>query len=160
MSNIVDVFVEVAKNSNLKYEYNPNDNRLQLYKILPYKLNYPYNYGYITNSISPDGQEIDALIMLDEPLSVGTFIKCKIIGGIEYIGEKGIDYKLIVCPANDIDSRFIYINDISNLKQETLNKIRYFFNHYKDNLHIKIKTGKFLNNMEAIELYNKNKINK
>lgn len=153
MSNIIDVFIEVSKNSNIKYEFDPTDNIIQLDRILPYKFKYPFNYGHIPNTINTDNQELDVVILLDEPLTAGTFMKCKIIGGIEYIDEKGIDNKIIACPANDVDPRFIYINNISNLKSETLNKIRYFFNHYKDNLNIQVTTGKFLNNTEATNLY-------
>ena len=96
--------------------------------------------------------------MLDEPLAPGTVLTCKIIGGIKYIDEKGQDDKLIVCPANNVDPRFMNINNITNLKPQTLNKIRYFFQHYKDNLNIITKVGEFLNREQAIQIYNQSKI--
>ena len=157
-NNIVNDFVEVSKNSNLKYEYNPNDKQLQLDRILPYKFNYPFNYGFIVNTVGGDGDPLDVVILLDEPLIQGTNIKCKIIGALKYIDEKGQDDKLIVCPANNVDTRFIHINDISNIKYETLNKIRYFFDNYKSNLNIKVTTGHFLNSKQAIKLYENRKI--
>jgi inorganic pyrophosphatase len=150
--------IEVSKDSNLKYMYDPSETKLQLDRILPYKLKYPFNYGHVPNTLNTDGQELDIVLLLDEPLAPGTIIKCKIIGGLEYTDEKGKDNKLIVCPANDVDYRFININDITNLKPETLNKIRYFFEHYKDNLHINVKTGKFLNKIQATKLYHDSKI--
>ena len=151
---IINVIIEVSKNSNLKYEYDPTDTILQLDRILPYKLKYPFNYGHIPNTLNTDGQSLDCLILLDEPLPPGIKIGCKIIGGIEYSDEKGLDNKLIVCPADSVDKRFININNINNLKPETLNKIRYFFQHYKENLNIKTIVGNFLDHNQALKLYN------
>ena len=157
-NTIINVIIEVSKHSNLKYEYDPSNTKLQLDRILPYKFKYPFNYGYVPNTKTGDGQALDILLMLDEPLTPGTTLSCKIIGGIKYIDEKGQDDKLIVCPANNVDPRFININDIKNLKPQTLNKIRYFFQHYKDNLNITTTVGDFLNKTQATQLYNKSKI--
>jgi inorganic pyrophosphatase len=156
MSNtIINVIIEVSKDSNLKYEYDSTETKLQLDRILPYQLKYPFNYGYVPDTIGSDGQPLDVILLLDESLPPGTKIKCKIIGGFKYSDEKGKDGKLIVCPANDVDNRFIYINDISNLKPTTLNKIRYFFENYKNNLNIDTKLSKFLNRVEARKMYEK-----
>jgi len=156
MSNtIINVIIEVSKDSNLKYKYDSTETKLQLDRILPYQFKYPFNYGYVPDTIGSDGQPLDVILLLDEILPPGTKIKCKIIGGFKYSDEKGKDGKLIVCPANDVDNRFIYINDISNLKRETLNKIRYFFENYKDNLNIDTKLTKFLNSVEATKMYEK-----
>lgn len=157
-NKIISVIIEVSKDSNLKFEYDPTDTKLQLDKILPYKFKYPFNYGHVPNTITTDGQTLDIVLLFDEPLPPGTLINCKIIGGIVYSDEKGKDNKLIVCPSNSVDPRFININDINNLKMETLNKIRYFFQHYKDNLNIHTIVGEFLNRKQAIELYNNSKI--
>jgi inorganic pyrophosphatase len=154
----IRVVIEISKDSNLKFEYDPNDTKLQLDRILPYKIKYPFNYGHVPNTLTTDGQTLDVVLMLDEVLPPGTVITCKIIGGIIYSDEKGQDDKLIVCPANNVDQRFININDIKNLKMETLNKIRYFFQHYKDNLNINTFVGDFLNRSQAIDLYNNSKI--
>ena len=157
MSNntIITTIIEVSKDTNVKYTYDPTQTKLQLDRILPYKLKYPFNYGHVPHTRNADGQELDVVLLLDEPLLPGTFIQCKIIGGLEYSDEKGRDNKLIVCPSNDADRRFIHINDISNLKPDTLNKIRYFFENYKRNLHIDVKTGRFLTSSQAAQLYNK-----
>lgn len=153
----INVIIEVSKNSNLKYEYDPSDTKLQLDRILPYKFKYPFNYGHVPNTKTGDGQALDVVLMLDESLPPGTVLSCKIIGGIKYSDEKGQDDKLIVCPANYIDPRFININDIQNLRPITLNKIRYFFQHYKDNLNITTTVGDFLNSSQATKLYYKSK---
>jgi len=156
-NTIIEVVIEISKESNLKYEYDPSETKLQLDRILPYKFRYPFNYGMIPNTIGSDGQNLDVILLLDESLPPGTRIKCKIIGGFKYSDEKGKDEKLIVCPANDVDNRFININDISNLKPETLNKIRNYFENYKENLSRDTKFGKFLNSVEATKLYEKSK---
>lgn len=152
MSIIVDVFIEVPKYSNLKYKYDNKTKNTIVERELNYHLLYPFNYGYIKNTLNADGMEIDCILIMDEKLPPGTVIKCKIIGGFKYSDEKGIDNKLIVSP---LYSKY---NCLSDLSMETKNKIMYFFENYKNNLKIKTNFYTFLNRKDSNTFYNDNKV--
>jgi len=57
---------------------------------------FPFNYGFIPNTLSGDGDPLDVLIYMNEPLIPGSYIKCRIIGALETEDDKGIDTKIIM----------------------------------------------------------------
>lgn len=150
---IVEVFIEISKGSNIKYEYDKKKNILVCDRILHTPFRYIFNYGFIPNTLSPDSDPIDAVVIMDESLVPGCIIKCKIIGCLETSDSAGIDPKLLLCPIDKIDPKSKMINRISDLSPFVLEQIKYFFFHYKDleNKHVDI--GNFLDKDEAIKIY-------
>ena len=90
---------------------------------------------------------------MEEPLVSGCIINCKIIGCLETSDDKGVNPKLIACPIEKIDPNSKSINNISDINEHTLNKIRYFFSHYKDLENKKVIIGEYFDNCKAIEIY-------
>lgn len=82
------VFIEISKGSNLKYEHDKETGKLVLDRILHNTNTFPYNYGYIPNTLSPDGDPLDIIILCDYSIHPGCYADCKIIGGIETDDEK------------------------------------------------------------------------
>ena len=150
---IVEVFIEISKGSNIKYEFDKEKNTLVCYRILYTPFRYIFNYGFIPNTLSQDSDPIDAVVIMDEPLVPGCIIKCKIIGCLETSDSEGIDPKLLLCPINKIDPKSKTINQINDLSPFVLEQIKYFFSHYKDleNKHVDI--GNFLDKDKAIKIY-------
>lgn len=154
MSNYIDVFIEISKNSNIKYEYDEKLKSLVCDRILHTPFKYEFNYGFIPNTLSDDEDTLDAIVLMDEELISGCYIKCKIIGCLETIDEKGNDPKLILVPIDKIDPKSININDINDISEHSLKKIRYFYEHYKDLENKKVTVNNFLNREESIKIYN------
>ena len=88
------VFIS-GKGSNLKYEHDKETGVLILDRILHNTNTFPYNYGYIPNTLSPDGDPVDIIVICDYKLLPGCVTNVKIIGGIETLDEKGKDDKII-----------------------------------------------------------------
>jgi inorganic pyrophosphatase len=151
----VDVIVEISKGGHIKYEYDKERNILVCDRILHTPFRYPFNYGFIPNTLSEDGDPIDVVILLDDELIPGCMIRCKILGYLETEDDAGNDPKLIVCPIEKVDPKFNFNNYFSisngNINYNMLEQIKYFFQHYKDLENKKVKVG---------ELKNKNKANK
>ena len=95
----INVFVEIAKNSHIKYEYDHEKKTLICDRILHTPFNYFFNYGFVPDTLSKDNDPIDVVILMDEELVPGCSIKCKIIGCLETKDDSGEDPKLIVCPS-------------------------------------------------------------
>jgi len=150
--SLVDVFIEIAKGSHIKYEYDKKRQALVCDRILHTPFNYEFNYGFIPDTLSCDGDALDAVVITDE-LVPGSYINCKILGYLETEDDQGIDPKIILCPSNKIDPTYSSISDITHLSKHTIDKIIYFFQHYKDleNKHVKI--GKVYNKQEALQVY-------
>ena len=66
MSDIIDVFVEIPKESYVKYELDKKTNLLRCDRILKLPMPYPENYGFIPKTLAQDGDELDALVITKE----------------------------------------------------------------------------------------------
>lgn len=151
--NVVEVFVEISKGSNIKYEFDKKKNSLICDRILYTPFRYIFNYGFIPNTLSLDSDPIDAVIIMDESLVPGCLIKCKIIGCLETYDSEGDDPKLILCPIDKIDPRAKDINDLENLPTMLMEQIKYFFTHYKDLENKLVDIGNFVSKDKAIQIY-------
>jgi inorganic pyrophosphatase len=154
MTQEVDVFIEISKNSHIKYEYDNELHILKCDRILHTPFNYFFNYGFIPNTLSLDGDALDVIVLMDDELIPGCLIRCKILGCLETSDDHGDDPKLIVCPVNRIDPTNANINNISDIPNHTLDKIVYFFSHYKDLEQKIVNIGKMLDSNDATYIYN------
>ena len=128
---IVDVHVEIPRDSCVKYEY---DNKsLHVDRILSTSMVYPGNYGYIPKTLADDGDPIDVLIIETTPLFPCSYVKCRVIGMLNTEDEKGMDQKVIAVPDNTIQLETSHIRDLCDVNVSTLSKIKDFFSHYKSN---------------------------
>lgn len=154
MNPEVDVYIEISKNSHIKYEYDKMNKVLKCDRILHTPFKYLFNYGFIPNTLSPDGDPLDAVVIMDEELVPGCLIKCKIVGYLETRDDAGVDPKMILCPSNKVDPTYTTINDIKHIPHLTLKKIHYFFSHYKDLENKSVFVGELFGREKAIEIYN------
>lgn len=150
--SLVDVFIEIAKGSHIKYEYDKKRGALVCDRVLHTPFEYEFNYGFIPETLSSDGDALDAVVLMDELIS-GCYISCKILGYLETEDDQGVDPKIILCPSSKVDPTYNSITDISDLSKHTMDKIIYFFQHYKDLENKQVKVGKVCNKKEALQIY-------
>jgi len=149
----VDVFIEIAKNSHIKYEYDPDLKALVCDRILHTPLKYEFNYGFIPNTLSQDGDPLDVVVIMDDELVPGCYVKCKFLGVLETEDDEGVDPKIVMCPCRKVDPKYNSIKDISDLPLSTREKIQYFFSHYKDLENKHVTVGNWLDENVAINIY-------
>ena len=126
---ILDVTIEIPKNSNVKYEFNRKDNSIHVDRILYGPNYYPQNYGFIKNSLDWDGDELDVLVIADQSFMPGTVVPTRIIGAMEMIDAGETDTKLI--GVIDCDKRYDNINTLNDLSELKTAEIKEFFETYK-----------------------------
>ena len=126
---IFDVVVEIPAGSRNKYEIDHRTGEVRLDRMLFTATRFPHDYGFVKNTLSNDGDPLDALVMLDEPTFPGCVVSCRVIGMFRMTDEKGGDDKLLCVAAGDI--RKDYLTDISDLPTFELEEIKHFFEVYK-----------------------------
>ena len=130
-NGIVNVVVEIPQGSSHKIEWNRELAVMQLDRVEPAIFAQPTNYGFIPQTLDEDGDELDALIITDEPLTTGIFMEAKVIGVLEFVDDNEVDDKVIVVPADDRNTGNA-INSLEDLPSQLLKQIEHHFNHYKD----------------------------
>ena len=64
----MDIFIEISKGSNIKYEWDEKNKVLTLDRILHSSVVYPENYGFIPQTLCEDGDPLDVLILSNQKL--------------------------------------------------------------------------------------------
>lgn len=147
----VDVIIEISKGSHIKYEYNKENNILVCDRILHTPMKYPFNYGFIPNTLSEDGDPLDIVVIMNHELIPGCSIKCKILGYLDTKDDAGNDPKIIACPIGKIDPMWKNCETITYTCME--DEIKYFFTHYKDLENKKVEVGDFYCSELAFDVY-------
>lgn len=127
----VNVFVEIPKDSNIKYELDKEAGVIMVDRFLYTAMSYPFNYGFVPNTLAEDGDPIDILVLSEYAVAPGTVIPSVVIGMLEMEDEEGIDTKILAVPTAKIDPLFGKLHDIADVPEATKNKLRHFFENYK-----------------------------
>lgn len=141
MSKVVNVIIEIPKNSSVKYEYNRATGQIAVDRILFGPNVYPENYGFIPDALDWDGDELDVLVFADQPFSPGIAVPTRILGAMHMVDDGETDTKLI--GVIDCDPRFKGYQKLEDLPQHKLAVIREFFETYKRLQHKEVKVGDF-----------------
>ncbi|CCC81059.1 inorganic diphosphatase [Thermoproteus tenax] len=126
------VFVEIPANSNVKYEYDDELGVIAVDRVLYTALVYPFNYGFIPSTLSEDGDPLDVALLSGAEFAPGVLVRARPIGLLEMEDEEGTDYKVIAVPIEKVDPSYADVKDIMDLTKPTLEKIRHFFERYKE----------------------------
>jgi len=125
------VVVEIPRGSSIKYELDKESNVLFVDRFLYTAMFYPFNYGFIPQTLADDGDPLDALVICENPVFPGSVIKAKPIGALMMEDEAGKDVKIIAVPLSKIDPLDGNYNDVKYLPMAIKNKIKHFSEHYK-----------------------------
>ncbi|MFZ8848033.1 MAG: inorganic diphosphatase [Minisyncoccia bacterium] len=152
----VDVLIEISKNSNVKYELDKEKNRIRVDRFLYTAMNFPFNYGFIPETLADDGDPVDVVVLSYASIFPGSLIKVTPIGVLEMEDEAGQDEKIIAVPLKKIDPFWGIYENIDDIPQIYKDQIKHFFENYKTlepGKWVKIKN--WLNKEKAEELINK-----
>ena len=89
-SGTLNAVIETSKGTRNKLNYNPDQELFELSKVLPQGMVFPFDFGFIPSTVAEDGDPLDVLVLLDEPVPVGCKIPARLIGVIE--GEQREDH--------------------------------------------------------------------
>ena len=130
-NGVINVVVEIPAGSNHKIEWDRKLGAMKLDRVEPIIFAKPTNYGFIPQTLDEDGDELDALIITDQPLSTGIFLQARIIGVMKFVDDGEVDDKVVVVPADDRNNGNA-IQSLADLPPQLIKQIEFHFNHYKD----------------------------
>lgn len=127
----VNIVVEIPEGSMLKIEWDRGRAAFMLDRVEPSIFAKPCNYGFIPQTLDEDGDELDVLLVCDEPVPTGVWMEAKIVGILNFEDDGEMDHKVVVVPADDRNTGDS-INSLDDLGDRWKQKIEHHFSHYKD----------------------------
>jgi inorganic pyrophosphatase len=127
---LINVLIEITGGSKNKYEYDKDLQAFALDRVLYSSVKYPYDYGFIPNTLALDGDPLDGMVMMDEPTFPGCIIAARPIGMLKMIDGGDRDEKILCVP--DKDPRYAHVKSIKDIAPHRLDEIEEFFKTYKN----------------------------
>ena len=127
----VNVFIEIPQGVSVKYELDKESGVVFVDRFLYTDMDYPFNYGFIPQTLAGDGDPIDVLVLSSKPVAVGVVIPARPIGMLAMTDEAGEDTKVVAVPSPKVDPKYADYNDIDDIPKKILDDIKYFFENYK-----------------------------
>lgn len=127
--NTINVVVEIPKGSHTKYEYDEELDMIKLDRILHSSVYYPTDYGFIPQTRSGDGDHLDALILVTDPLFPGCVVNVRPVGVLYMVDQNEKDEKIVAVAQND--PLITQIKDIEDVDPFLKKIIHNFFETYK-----------------------------
>lgn len=135
----INVVVEIPKGSKNKYEYDEQNGCFILDRTLYSALFFPFEYGFMPQTRSEDGDSLDVVLLATSPTFSGCVVKAVPVGVLLMEDEAGIDNKIVAVPKEKLDPRFKDVKDIKDLPDHLKKEVQEFFETYK-----RLEPGKFV----------------
>ncbi len=133
-SGTLNVIIETSKGNRNKLDYDPDQQLFELSKVLPRGMVFPFDFGFVPSTVGDDGDPLDILVLLDEPVPTGCKIQARLIGVIEAEqtedGETIRNDRLIALAEHSHEYRDI--RSLKDLNSKLVQEIEHFFVSYNE----------------------------
>ena len=126
-----NVVVDLAKGTSNKFEYDEEGGYFKLDRVLHSQMFYPFDYGFIPQTHSDDGDAIDVCLLVTYPTFPGCVVKARAIGMLKTADEKGGDNKILAVPVSKVDPRFDEIKSVEDLPAHVREELLMHFKEIK-----------------------------
>ncbi|MDO6565348.1 inorganic diphosphatase [Amphritea sp. 1_MG-2023] len=132
LPNDINVIIEIPADSDpVKYEIDKDSDAIFVDRFMAAPMFYPANYGYINNTLADDGDALDVLVVTPYPVVPGSVIRCRPVGVLNMTDEAGEDAKLVAVPHDKLSKAYKDVQDVTDLPDILLARIKHFFENYK-----------------------------
>jgi inorganic pyrophosphatase len=130
---IFNVIIEIPMNADpIKYEVDKVSGAIFVDRFMGTAMHYPCNYGYVPCTTAGDGDPVDVLVITPFPLLPGVVVRCRPLGLLKMIDEKGDDAKVLAVPDDKVLPIYSHWKRHDDINAHRLYQIQHFFEHYKD----------------------------
>ncbi|HEX5395429.1 MAG TPA: inorganic diphosphatase [Candidatus Saccharimonadales bacterium] len=130
----INLIIEIQRGGGRnKYEFDKDTGRLTLDRVNGTTAVYPADYGYMPGTLCEDGDPLDGLLLIDEPVVHGAVVPARPIGVLYMVDDGENDEKLVCVPADDISKAHLHeLSDMSDKGENFKKVVEHFYSHYKD----------------------------
>jgi len=156
--NEFNAIIEIPRGSKNKYEIDKETGLIKLDRAMKTSQDYPFDYGFVPQTLWEDGDPLDVVVLSTYPLSPGILVTVRPVAVMEMDDNGESDHKVIAVPTED--PRWDHVTDLDHVNKHTLKEIKHFFETYKtiENKVVTIPETKGLQEakdtiLKSIELY-------
>lgn len=126
----MNVIIEINKGSKNKYEIDKETGLIMLDRAMYTTQDYPFDYGFVPQTLWDDGDPLDVLVLTTYPLFPGVLVKVRPVAVVNMVDDGESDAKIIAVPAKD--PRWDEVKDLKDVNKHTIKEIEHFYKTYKN----------------------------
>ncbi|HEY4010211.1 MAG TPA: inorganic diphosphatase [Acidobacteriaceae bacterium] len=130
--DVVQVIVETPAGSRNKFSFDVEQGIFAHKKTLPAGMTFPYDFGFLPQTLAADGDPIDVLLLMDEPAYPGISVKGRLIGVIEgqqLDGKKKTRNDRLVV-VSEVSHQYAKVKKLTDLPAKWIDEVEQFFVNY------------------------------
>lgn len=131
----LNVIIEIPRGSSNKYEVDKETGLIKLDRANYSAAPYPFDYGYVPQTLWHDGDPLDVIVLTTYPLHPGILIEVRPVAVMDMTDSGDSDAKIIAVPVSD--KRWDDVHDLNDINQHNLHEFTHFWETYKE-----LKSGK------------------
>lgn len=150
----VHVIIDTPKGSRNKYAF---DEDLQLFKlkhVLPEGAVFPYDFGYLPQTLTGDGDPLDVMVLLEAPAFPGCVVEARIVGAIlaeqSHSGKSERNDRLIAVAT--VSKQHKDVKTLKDLPRHLTAELSSFFRNYNAARYIEFEVTGLAGSTEAHKL--------
>lgn len=143
----INVIIEINKGSKNKYEIDKETGLIALDRAMHTSQDYPFDYGFIPQTLWDDGDALDVVVLTTYPLFPGVLVRVRPVAIMSMVDSGEADEKMIAVPVDD--PRFNEVKDLADVNPHTIKEIEHFFLTYKKIQNKEVTVSGFKGKKEA-----------
>ena len=149
----MNVIIEIPKFSKNKYEIDKETGMIALDRVMHTAQDYPFDYGFVPQTLFDDGDALDVVVLTTYPLAPGILVKARPVAIMEMIDGGERDDKIVAVPTDD--PRFDEIHDLKDINKHFIKEMTHFFETYKKVQNKEVSIGEWGGKEEAMKAFEK-----
>lgn len=131
---VVHAIIETCKNSPHKYALNSDYGIIAFKEVLPREMCWPYDYGFVPQTLAPDGDPLDILVLSDGGLFSGCLVQTRVLGAVREL-KNGVENDRLIAvpqPSPGAPKQTDAYQDITDVPAPVLDEIVGFLRSYSE----------------------------
>ncbi len=121
--------IEINRGSKNKYEIDKKTGIIALDRAMHTSQDYPFDYGFVPQTLWDDGDALDVVVLTTYPLFPGILVRVRPVAIVNMTDSGDSDAKIIAVPCED--PRFDEVRDLKDVNKHTMKEIQHFYLTYK-----------------------------
>ncbi|MBI5126256.1 MAG: inorganic diphosphatase [Candidatus Taylorbacteria bacterium] len=143
----ITTIIEINRGSKNKYEIDKKTGLIALDRVGHTSQDFPFDYGFIPQTLWDDGDAVDVIVLTTYPLFPGILVRVRPVAIMSMIDSGDADDKIIGVPVDD--PRWANVQDLKDVNPHTLKEIEHFYSTYKKLQNKEVKVNGFKGKKEA-----------